>query len=171
MYPVITHWLTLYESGRDCISLLPSKRYFMPNTAEVFLQAPRVMIAFKHQTIAKPRQCFVLQGTSADHYRATGNSADRLRLVAQPCGAPEAWLSDQAPPPSLLLLLQPLFKHVDGCIRGSSVLYFHIRCKWRSLALYPELGRLLTHYNPLLIPNQATWPTFVFCDPGPQDQF
>ncbi len=40
------------------------------------------------------------------------------------------------------------------------------RCKWRSIALYAELGRLLTHYNPLLIPNQATWPTFVFCDPG-----
>ncbi len=99
----------------------------------------------------KPENASLFKGTSADHCRATGNSADRLRLVAQPCGAPGAWLSEQAPPLSLMLL-QPLFKHVDGCTCDSSVLYVHIRCKWRSTALYTELGRLLTNCNPLLIP-------------------
>lgn len=59
MYPVITHPVTLHGSGRDCISLLPSKRNVMPNTAEVFLHPAarvrsRVIIACKHQTIAKP---------------------------------------------------------------------------------------------------------------------
>lgn len=78
-----------------------------------------VLIAYKHQTIVKnPRGAWLFKGTRAEHYRATGNSAqsaDWLRLVAQPCGAPRAWLSEQAPPLLLLLLQQSLFKHVDGC--------------------------------------------------------
>lgn len=88
--------------GHNSAGLLPSNtapvRHFIANTADVFLHRdPRVhshmIIEYTHHMIKKNESISLFKGTSADHNRATGNSADRLRLVAQTCMRMGAWFN------------------------------------------------------------------------------
>jgi len=81
-------------SGHNSAGLLPSNttpvRHFIANTADVFLHQDlrvhsHMIIEYKHRMVIKNESISLFKGTSAEHNRATGNSADRLRLVAQMC--------------------------------------------------------------------------------------